>query len=344
MGLPFRDIIEGKTIEIKDLTNKTLAVDSFNMLYQFLSSIRARDGSLLTDSNGNTTSHLIGLFSRTTNLMQNNLQLAFVFDGKPPKLKKEERERRRAVKEEAKKEYEKAKQREDIEEMRKYASRTTVLTTEMIDDAKELIAALGFPVIQAPSEGEAQVAHIVKKGDAAFGVSQDYDSLLYGIPKLLRNLSIAGKRKRAGKLSYEVIKPEVITITDVLNKLGIDNNQLIVLAMLVGTDYNKGGVKGIGPKKALALVKECGHDYDGLFKKAEWEKHCDNDWNEIYYLFKKMPVTDDYDIKFNRFSPDKIREVLVEKHDFSMERVNSTIEKLEKAAPEKTQKGLGDFF
>jgi flap endonuclease-1 len=344
MGLQFREIVEGKTIEVKGLANSILVVDSFNLLYQFLSSIRSRDGSLLTDSNGNVTSHLIGLFSRTTKLMQKNVSLAFVFDGTPPKLKTAERERRKELKQEAQKAYEAAKQREDLAEMRKYASRTTKLTPEMIEDAKELVTALGLPVIQAPSEGEAQVANIVKNKDATHGVSQDYDSLLYGMPLLVRNLSLEGKRKRAGKLAYDTIKPEIIALSDVLNKLGLDNNQLIILALLVGTDYNRGGVKGIGPKTALKLVKEYGDDYDNLFKKVEWEKHCNHDWNEIYYAFKKMPVTNDYKIEFKKYSPEKIKEFLVEKHDFSMERVNNTLEKLEKLSQSQKQKGLGDFF
>jgi flap endonuclease-1 len=344
MGLQFREIVEGKTIEVKSLANSILVVDSFNLLYQFLSSIRSRDGSLLTDSNGDVTSHLIGLFSRTTKLMQKNLSLAFVFDGTPPHLKAAERERRRELKQDAQKAYEAAKQREDLAEMRKYASRTTKLTPEMVKDAKELITALGLPVIQAPSEGEAQVAQVAKNGDANYGVSQDYDSLIYGTPNLIRNLSLEGKRKRTGKLAYDTIKPELITLSDVLNKLGVDNNQLTVLAMLVGTDYNRGGVKGIGPKTALKLVKEYGDDFDNLFKKVEWEKHCSHDWNEIYYTFKKMPVTNDYKIEFKKPSPEKIKEFLVEKHDFSMERVNSTLEKLEKLSQSQKQKGLGDFF
>ena len=344
MGLQFKEMVESREISFSDLNNKVLAIDSFNMLYQFLSSIRARDGTPLTDQSGNITSHLVGLFSRTTNLMQKNLKLVFVFDGAPPKLKQEERKRRREIKKEAMNEYEVAKERQDIQEMKKYASRTSVLTKEMIDEAKELITSLGLPVIQAPSEGEAQVARIVTNQHANFGVSQDYDTLLYGIPKLVRNLSIAGKRKKAGKLGYDTVKPELIQTTEVLNKLGIDNDQLIVMAMLAGTDYNKGGIKGIGPKNALKLEKQYGKDFDLLFKSVKWGDSYDLDWSDIYYTIKKMRVTDDYSIKFDRYNKEELMTLLCDKHDFSQERIKSSLEKIDKSSPSQNQKGLGEFF
>ncbi len=344
MGLKFKDIVQVEEIKFSELNNKILVVDTFNMLYQFLSSIRSADGTPLKDSKGNVTSHLAGLFSRVSNLMQKNLKLAFVFDGKPPQLKHEERQRRRQIKEEAKKAYEIAKEREDIGGMKKYAMRTTTLTKEMVDEAKYLLDLMGLPVIQAPSEGEAQVAFMAKKGDADYGVSQDYDSLLYGTPNLVRNLSISGKKKRTSKLSFETIKPEVINLTKTLNSLGLDNDQLIVLAMLVGTDYNRAGIKGIGPKKALKLVKEYGKDFDALFKEVKWEETYELGWNEIYYLFKNMPTSDDYDLSFRRYDKDKILEFLCDKHDFSRQRIESTLQKLDKSLPSQQQKGLGEFF
>ena len=159
MGIAFRDIITAREIAIEDLKGKVLAVDSYNVLYQFLTTIRARDGTVLMDSKGNVTSHLVGLFNRTTKLMSEGLKLAFVFDGKPPKLKEKEKERRANLKLEAAKEYEKAKAEEDIEGMKKYAARTSKLDKNMVEEAKKLIEALGLPIIQAPSEGEAQAAY-----------------------------------------------------------------------------------------------------------------------------------------------------------------------------------------
>jgi flap endonuclease-1 len=344
MGLQLKDLVQGKEIELKDLAGKKIAIDTYNILYQFLASIRSADGSLLTDSHGNVTSHLMGLFSRTTHLMQHNIQLIFVFDGKAPELKKREQERRRAVKEEAHAAYEQAKDEEDIDAMKKFAARTARLTPEMLTEAKALITALGFPIVQAASEGEAQVAYLVNNGDADYGASQDYDTLLYGIPKLVRNLSIAGKRKKPGTHSYEIVHPQLISTQDVLNTLGIDREQLIALAILMGTDYNKEGIPGIGPKKALKLVKEYKKDFPAMFAAAEWQKKYDYSWKEIYDLILHMNVSTEYSLKFHSFDTNAIVQLLCNTHDFSKERVVTTLDKLEQLHTSKKQKGLGEFF
>ncbi len=344
MGLQLKDLVQGKEIELKDLAGKKIAIDTYNILYQFLASIRSADGSLLTDSHGNVTSHLMGLFSRTTHLMQHNIQLIFVFDGKAPELKRKEQERRRAVKEDAQAAYETAKEEEDIEAMKKFASRTARLTPEMLAEAKALITALGFPIVQAASEGEAQVAYLVNQGDADYGSSQDYDTLLYGIPRLVRNLSIAGKRKKAGTHSYDVVKPQLISTQDVLNTLGIDREQLIALAILMGTDYNKEGIPGIGPKKALKFVKEYKKDFAAMFHAAAWDTHYSFSWKEIYDLINHMDISKDYTLKFNAFDTGAVVHLLCDKHNFSRERIVMTLDKLQQVNLSKKQKGLGDFF
>jgi flap endonuclease-1 len=344
MGIAFKDLIIAKEISLDSLKNKILVVDSFNLLYQFLTTIRSRDGSLLTDSKGNITSHLIGLFSRTSKLLEKGLKLAFVFDGKPPELKKAESKRRHNLKLEAEKKYKDALKREDLDEMKKYASRTAKLTPEITEEAKKLIQAFGLPIVQAPSEGEAQAAYMAKKDDAFAVVSQDFDSLIHGAPRLVRNLSITGKRKSASKLKYETIKPEIIELSENLNQLGIDKNQLIALAMLVGTDYNPGGIRGIGPKNALKLVKKHSSDMNSLFKEAKWNDFFDFDWEDVYYLIKKIPVTDDYELKWKDVDFEQIRKLLVQDHDFSEERVSKTLEKLSKEKEAQEQKGLGEFF
>jgi len=343
MGTQIKCILKSNTISLNDLTNKTLVIDSYNFLYQFLTTIRSRDGSLLMDSKGNITSHLVGLFSRTTRLMQNNIKLIFVFDGKPPELKEKERERRKNIKINAEKEYKKAVEEENIEEMKKYASRTSRLTEEMIDDSKKLISALGLPIIQAPSEGEAQAACIAKNKDADYCVSQDFDSLLFGSPRLVRNLSLIGKRKKSG-LSYETVNPEVINLSENLNNLGIDQNQLIALAMLVGTDYNIGGVKGIGPKNALKLVKKYGSNLDSLFEEVKWGDFFNYPWKEVYNLFKKMPVITNYSIEWKEPDRDEVIKLLVDEHDFAAERVKPVLDRLLKNKESKQQKDLGEFF
>jgi flap endonuclease-1 len=236
MGIKIKDIIEPKQITINELSNKVLAVDSFNLLYQFLTTIRQPDGTPLQDKSGNVTSHLVGLFSRTTKLMQNRIKFVFVFDGKTPDLKSKERERRANLKKEAEEKYKIAMEKEDIDEMKKYASRTTTLTKEMVEEAKELISALGIPIVQAPSEGEAQASYMAKKGDVFGIVSQDGDSLMFGAPRLIRNLSLTQRKKAQNKLAYEKTSPEIISLNDTLKALDFNPDQLIIYAILVGTD------------------------------------------------------------------------------------------------------------
>ncbi|MBI2135014.1 flap endonuclease-1 [Candidatus Woesearchaeota archaeon] len=343
MGVAFKDLIISKEIELDFLENKIVVLDAYNVLYQFLTTIRSRDGSYLTDSKGNVTSHLVGLFSRTTSLIQKNIKLAFVFDGKSPELKQKTNEQRKALKLEAERKFLEAQKREDEEEMRKYAARTTRLTENMINDAKSMISFLGLPVIQAPSEGEAQAAYMVRKGDGFAVGSQDFDSLVNGATKLVRNLSIAGKRKKAKVMGYETVKPEIIDLADNLNNLGIDQNQLIALAMIIGTDYNPGGIKGIGPKNALKLVRKHKTDFDNLFMEVKWDDAFEFPWTEVYYLIKKMPVTDDYKLKWNDVDTEALLKLLVDGHDFSEDRVKSTLENFGKATGKKQQKSLSDF-
>ena len=344
MGTKIFSLVPSKEIELKELSGKKIAVDAHMYLYQFLTTIRQRDGTLLKDSNGNVTSHLVGLFSRTAKLLEHNIKPCFVFDGKAPDLKKKERERRKSLKIEAEEKYREAEKKKDISEMKKYAPRTARLTKDMIEEAKDLLEAFGVPVIDSPSEAEAQASNIVKNKDAFAVATNDADALLFGAPKVLRNLNLIGKRKKTSRLAYETINPELLDLADNLNHLGMDNDQLIALAMLVGTDYNIGGIKGIGPRNALKLVKKHKSDFDNLFKEVKWSDSFQFPWTDVFYLIKKMPVTNNYNLKWNNIDKEKILKLLVDNHDFSEERVNSTISKLFKETKKKQQKGLGDFF
>lgn len=344
MGVPITELLKGKEIALDELRGKILAVDAFNMLYQFITTIRMRDGTPLKDSKGQVTSHLIGLFSRTTSLMAEGLKLCFVFDGKPPQLKLEERKRRAATKAAALQKFKEAEAKENIEEMRKYAGRTAKLTTEMITEAKELLEALGLPVIQAPSEGEAEAAHLCAKGEAYAVVSQDADSFLFGAPRVLKNLNLSGRRKKAGALAYQSVNPELLSLEASLKELGMTREQLIILAILVGTDYNRAGIKGIGPKKAIKLLQEHGTDYKALFTAVNWnEAYPDISWKTLLDTFTGMTTTDEYRLEWQIPNSEKVKDILVEKHDFSEERVMNGLNKIAESEATK-QRGLGEFF
>lgn len=247
MGLQISDIVPKKEIEISGLRGKTLAVDAFNVIYQFLTTIRQPDGTPLMDSKGRVTSHISGLFYRNINLLQEGIKLIYVFDGKPPELKRKTHEKRQEAKDIAQEKYEKAAEEEDIEAMGKYSRFMVKLDEEKIKESKELLKAMGIAVVQAPGEGEAQASLICKKGDAYAAASQDYDCLLFEAPRLIQNLTLAKKRKTVS--GYVEVKPQMIELKEVLRELKLNQEQLTCIGVLSGTDYNPGGVKGIGPKK-----------------------------------------------------------------------------------------------
>lgn len=335
MGLNLKDIIPRKDIDFDKLKNKIIAVDAYNMLFQFITSIRQADGSPLVDKKGRITSHLVGLFSRIPNLMGKNIKFCFVFDGISPEEKKQEIERRAKIKAEAKEKYFSAKEKGNIEDMNKYSRQYATLNSEMVEEAKNLLSALGIPVIQAPSEAEAQAAYMCRKKEVWAVATQDYDALLFKSPRIVQNLTLSKKRKTSGG-SYKSINPQLITLSETLNELGIDHEQFIVLSILVGTDFNVGGIKGIGPKTALKLVRS-----DKVFDKIFQEIDVDFDWKPIFNLIKNMPVTDNYNLEFKEIDKNKVKELLVDKHNFSEERVESTLKKI---SQEKKQKDLTKWF
>lgn len=341
MGVAFSGLIEPQETSLERFQGKIIAIDAMNMLYQFLTTIRQHDGTPLKDSKGNITSHLTGLFARCTRLMQKNIKLVFVFDGKTPDLKKEERARREEQKIKAIASYKEAESTNDVTSMKKYASRSTRITPEIISEAKALLSALGIPYIDAPSEGEAQAAYMVKKGDCDYVGSQDFDCLVYGAPRMVRNLSLSQKRKKINALTYKVISPEVFELKKVLSDLDINITQLRSLAMIVGTDFNVGGIKGLGPKKGLNMVKSYTHPED-LFKEVNWESTAS--WEEVFELLENMPVSDDYKLEWGSVNKDAVLKLLVDEHDFSKDRIYNTLENLELARKKSLQTDLGSYF
>ena len=335
MGVKLPGILPTKTIEWEDLKGKRIGIDFSNVCYQFLSSIRQRDGTQLMDSNGRITSHLSGIFYRSVNLMQKGISLAYIFDGKPPDLKFQTQQVRRERKEKAYEKYINAKEKKDIDSMYKYSKQVTYLNNEMIIESKELIKALGLPIIQSPQESDAQGAFMAERGDIWAFVSSDADCLLHGCPRTIPNLTLSQKRKIPGG-SYVYIKPELIELRDVLSHLKINQDQLIVMGIATGTDYNPGGIKGIGPKKALNLVQQK-KDFNILFE----DLHPEFNWKQIYAIFKSMPVMKNYQLKWTQPDSEKIIKILVDEHEFSQERIEKTLQQLTKAPKE--QKGLSSW-
>jgi flap endonuclease-1 len=344
LGIQLKDLMIKKEIDMNYLEGKKVAVDAYNIMYQFLSSIRQYDGTPLMDSDGNITSHLSGLFYRNINLLEAGIKPIFVFDGKPPEFKVttlDERKERKVI---AKEKMENALKHGSFEDARKYAQQVSRLTKEMVEEGKELLEAMGIPVIQAPSEGEAQASYLAKENIVYGVVSQDADCLLFGAPNLIRNLSVTGKRKIPGKNIYVPISPEIIELKQMLKELEITREQLILMGILIGTDFNN-GIKGVGPKTALKIVKDY-TDLDKIVKLVE-EKYdyvFEEDPYKIYDFFINPPLTKEYEIKFKSPNKEKLIEILNEKHDFEEDRIENALAKLSKNIETKAkQKGLFEF-
>jgi len=334
-----------RRIDFNQLNGRVIALDAYNALYQFLASIRQPDGTPLMDSQGRVTSHLSGLLYRTINLLEYGVKPVYVFDGKPPELKLLEIEKRRRVREKAVEEWVKAMEEGRRTEARKYAQRALFITNDMVDEAKRLLDHMGVPWVQAPSEGEAQAAYMASRGVVWAAGSQDYDSLLFGSPKLVRNLTISGRRKLPGKDEYVEVNPELIELGDVLKALKLrDRAQLIDLAIILGTDYNPDGVPGIGPQRALRLVQEHG-SLDKLLNTVLKNAQFPVDPFKIREFFLNPPVNQNVEVNFKEPDEDGVVKLLVEEHDFSEDRVKNALERLKKSMNKvKGSTTLDSFF
>ena len=343
MGVNLRGLIPKTTTDFKTLSGKTIAIDAYNALYQFLAIIRQPDGTPLKDNSGRITSHLSGLFYRTTKLVQMGVKVAYVFDGIPPALKEAEIKRRAKVKAEALVKYENAIKEGKMDQARSYAQMTSKLKDYMPDDSKRLLTELGVPWIQAPSEGEAQAAYITMKGDADYCGSQDYDSLLFGAKALVRNVTISGRRKLPRKNIYVEVVPEIMKLDHVLKELDVTREQFIDIAMLIGTDFNPEGVKGIGPKTALKLIKKNGSIEELLpeLKDATFPVEP----RKIREIFLSPKVTDNYKLEWKQPDINGVIDFLCNERDFSEDRVSRALKKMTEGIKEaKSKTTLESWF
>ncbi|MDA4127985.1 MAG: flap endonuclease-1 [Thaumarchaeota archaeon] len=334
MGLDLGNIVTREKIELQQLTGWKLAVDAYNTLYQFLAIIRGASGEHLKDSHGRVTSHLSGLFYRNINLMELGIKLVFVFDGKPPELKTQEIQRRSAQRREAQVQYTKAIEVGDIVAARKYAEASTSLRGDMVKESKALLETMGIPWVDAPSEGEAQASVMAAEGTVNAVASQDHDSLIFGAPILVRNVTISGKRRLPSKGIVVNVQPERITLADVYGELQLTREQLVDLAILLGTDFNPDGFEGIGPATALKHIRKYGRLEDIPDMTEELSKI---NYNAIRHLFLEPPCIKGIKPEWKPVDKQRIYSFLVEEHSFSRDRVQAALNRLKNVESAQTE-------
>jgi flap endonuclease-1 len=340
LGTALGNIVTAEPLNFADLSGYDIAIDAFNSIYAFLAIIRQPNGKPLIDHKGRITSHLSGMLYRNIRLLEYGIRPVYIFDGESPELKTDEIERRREVRETAHKEWQTALKEGRTEDAYKAAQASSRINTSIIEESKELIKAMGITIIQAPSEGEALAAQMAKEGLVWASASQDNDSLLYGTPRMIRNL--VGRRTPRSK-SAKTIPLELIDLKKNLNQLGITREQLIDIAILIGTDYNT-KVKGVGPKTALKLILK-----HGTLEKIEKAKNTKFDfpYPEIRELFLNPPKMQVKKPILSSPNIDELHRILCTEHDFSIARVERGLERLETAVKNldsAQQSSLTDFF
>ncbi|MGQ4891211.1 MAG: flap endonuclease-1 [Candidatus Njordarchaeia archaeon] len=338
LGPLIREYNIGAEIEYSHLEGKKIAIDALPTIYEMLTTIRDNRGGYLRDSKGQITSHLVGLFNRTSRMLALGIKPIYVFDGPPHPLKLKTLEIRQQRKDAAREKMQIALASGDIESVKKYSKQTVSISEEVLNSSIRLLELMGVPIIKAIHDGEAQAAYLVKKGESYCVASPDYDSFLYGAPKIVRNLKMSLQKKD---------KPIMYRLSDLLNALGLTLEMLVDMAILIGTDYNPNGVEGVGPKKAYDLIKKYKSLENILSRKLVRLKD-DVDPIEIRKIFLEPEVTDNYNINFREPDYDGIIEFLVEEHDFNKDRVekelNDVRRRLIREKKAGVQSSLDSFF
>ncbi|KAH9507531.1 Elongation of fatty acids protein 2 [Bulinus truncatus] len=326
-----------KEYDIKHFFGRKVAIDASMSIYQFLIAVR-QDGSQLTNEEGETTSHLMGMFYRTIRMIENGIKPVYVFDGKPPEMKSGELAKRKEKRDEAQKELEKAEEAGDEENVEKFSRRLVKVTKEHNEDCKKLLRLMGIPYVEAPCEAEAQCASLVKGGKVYATGTEDMDSLTFGSNVVLRHLTFSEARKLPIK-EYQLNK--------ILEDLKLTQDEFIDLCILLGCDYCD-SIRGIGPKRAMELIRQH-RNIEEIIKHLDKKKYTiPEDWlfQEARKLFQEPEVTDPEQIEIKWVDPDEegLVEFMVQQKNFNEERIRNGAKKLLKSRQGTTQGRMDSFF
>ena len=337
MGLKLQNIIIRKNIEYQDLECKIIAVDAPNIIMGLFNFARKNtDGTnagLILDRTQRPISHLYGLLYRINHYYSKKIFPIFCFDGRVSELK------RLITKDQLKdfiftqKWYETAIRNGNKELAQQIALSKEYMWQNIINESKQLLGALGVPYLESPASAESQCAYLVKKGIANYSNSQDFDSLLFGCPYVVQNLSKSLRRKVQGRWQYQKIQPVQIDLKKNLKNLGISIFQLVDIGILIGTDYFP-GIHGIGPKKALTLIRKY-----NILESVILNERRNYDFQEltpeIFKKVRKLLLFPDINEHIDNFlwNPPNITRALslmCEEHYLDRERVIKNLEKFSK--------------
>ena len=334
MGVKLKDLANPRKTSFENLSGNNIAIDGYNIIYQFLTTIRGPTGEPLMNSKGKITSHITGLFYRNINLLNNNIRPIYVLDGKPPQLKSTLIKKRKEIREKNQEKYQKAMEEGDQEQARRYAHSMVKINEDIINDVKKILELMGIQCIQAPAEGEATVAYMNELDLVNYAVSQDYDSLLFGAKRLCRNLTVSGKRRIPRTNRFINVEPEIIELKDFLRVNEINREQLVDIAILIGTDYNPNGFTRIGPKTAIKNIKK----YKRIEEIPKIEKELELiNIDEIRNMFLNPEVIKPEIIENNELQKEELISYLCTENDFSEERISNTIKKLDKEEEQESE-------
>jgi flap endonuclease-1 len=316
-----RSLAAISSVSYDELGGSVVAVDAHNWLYRYLTTtVKFTRDSAYTTADGEEVANLIGIVQGVPKFLEHDITPVFVFDGGVTDLKDAEVQERREKRERAEERMEAAKKRGDTVEAARLEAQTQRLTPVIQETSRTLLSLLDLPVVEAPAEGEAQAAYMARTGDADYAGTEDYDALLFGAPLTLRKLTTSGG-------------PELMDLEATLDRHGITYEQLVDVAILIGTDFNE-GIDGYGPKTALSKVTEHGDLFGVLAAEGVDVAHADR----IRKLFLDPPVVDDYEFD-TEVTPDieAARAYVCEEWGVPAEEVSTGFDRIAEAL---TQTGL----
>ena len=273
-----RELAAIESVPFDDLSG-VVAVDAHNWLYRYLTTtVRFTADSVYTTAAGEEVANLIGIAQGVPTFFEHGLTPVFVFDGGVTELKSDEVEKRRERRERAEQRKAEAEAAGDTAEAARLEAQTQRLTETIQRTSRELLDLLDVPVVEAPAEGEAQCAYMNRVGDADYAGTEDYDALLFGGPRTLRQLTASGD-------------PELMDLQATLDRHDLTQEQLIDVGILCGTDFNE-GISGIGPATAVKRI----HEHGDIFGVLEAEGATMPTADRVRTLFRDPPVTDEYEL------------------------------------------------